>query len=63
MLAAALCGPFLVRLALLVDQPGGLSLVDSTGLLSDISIALIFAAVLGWAIRLSTPLALILSSM
>ena len=62
-LAATLCGPLLVRIALLVEQPGALSFGDSTGLISDLSIALIFAAVLGWAIRLSTPLALILSSM
>lgn len=62
-IAAALCGPALVRIALLVRQPIPLSPEDSIGLLSDLSIALIFAAVLGLAIRLSTQLALVLSSM
>jgi hypothetical protein len=61
LLAAALSGPLVVRAALLVEETGPLVRADLAGVLSDLSVALLFAAPLALVARRHPPTALVAS--
>lgn len=58
---AAASGPIPSRLALLLNEHASLGVADLAGLLSDCSVVLVFAAILGVTLRFARPAALVLS--